>query len=270
MSEAPTNATVANDADVVRQMRRKTLWSLGVGAVAAASGLGGWKWLRSREQIDGVPWPLRRVLEFNERVARSCFRADRLAPTFPLSQARVPRANGQLGLDAALVAGEWRLEVESATGVPRQLILTLDDIKALPRVEMVTELKCIEGWSDPVHWAGARLVDFADKYGVATKSGGKASVPRDADDLFRYVSLETPDRGYYVGLDMESALHAQTLLCYEMNGEPLASEHGAPLRLVTPLKYGIKHIKRIGKMVFTDQRPADYWAEQGYDWYAGH
>ena len=62
----------------------------------------------------------------------------------------------------------------------------------------------------------------------------------------------------------------RTLLCYEMNNQPLALEHGAPLRLVTPLKYGIKHIKRIGKITFTDQRPADFWAERGYDWYAGH
>src|SRR5438445_25196 len=81
---------------------------------------------------------------------------------------------------------------------------------------------------------------------------------------------ETPDGGYYVGLDMESALHPQTLLCYEMNGQPLTLAHGAPLRLVIPVKYGIKNIKRIGTIRFTNQRPADYWAEQGYDWYSGH
>lgn len=84
------------------------------------------------------------------------------------------------------------------------------------------------------------------------------------------MSLETPDGGYYVGLDMESALHPQTLLCYEMNGQPLSLEHGAPLRLVIPVKYGIKNIKRIGTIRYTDTRPADYWAERGYDWYAGH
>ena len=173
-------------------------------------------------------------------------------------------------MEAVLDLAQWRLQLESVGSQPRTQALTMDDIKELPHVEMVTELKCIEGWSDPVHWGGVRLVDFADKYGAATKSGGKASVPPHPGDVFRYVSLETPDRGYYVGLDIESALHAQTLLCYEMNGEPLTAEHGAPLRLVTPLKYGIKHIKRIGKIVFTDQRPADYWAEQGYDWYAGH
>jgi DMSO/TMAO reductase YedYZ molybdopterin-dependent catalytic subunit len=82
--------------------------------------------------------------------------------------------------------------------------------------------------------------------------------------------METPDGGYYIGLDRESALHPQTLLCYEMNGEPLTSDHGAPLRLVIPVKYGIKHIKRIGTIRFTRERPADYWAVQGYVWYAGH
>ncbi len=55
-----------------------------------------------------------------------------------------------------------------------------------------------------------------------------------------------------------------------MNGEPLQPEHGAPLRLVIPVKYGIKSIKRIGSIHFTDKRPDDYWAERGYDWYAGH
>ena len=80
----------------------------------------------------------------------------------------------------------------------------------------------------------------------------------------------TPDELYYVGLDIASALHPQTLLCYEMNGEPLTAGHGAPLRLVTPLKYGIKHLKRIGTIAFADTRPKDYWAELGYDWDAGH
>ena len=55
-----------------------------------------------------------------------------------------------------------------------------------------------------------------------------------------------------------------------MNGQPLTLAHGAPLRLVIPVKYGYKNIKRIGTIRFTATRPADYWAEQGYDWYAGH
>jgi DMSO/TMAO reductase YedYZ molybdopterin-dependent catalytic subunit len=85
----------------------------------------------------------------------------------------------------------------------------------------------------------------------------------------KYVSMSTADGGYYVGLDMASAMQIQTLLCYEMSGAPLEDEHGAPLRLCVPTKYGIKNIKQIAKISYMEERPKDYWAERGYDWYAG-
>src|SRR5258707_15249914 len=102
---------------------------------------------------------------------------------------------------------------------------------------MVTQLKCIEGWSVIVRWAGARLADLIAKYPPLTKSGSDPDVMRRPDDLVGYVSLETPDSEYYVGIDMESALHPQTLLCFEMNGQPLSLKHGAPLRLVTSIRF---------------------------------
>ena len=58
-------------------------------------------------------------------------------------------------------------------------------------------------------------------------------------------------------------------LAWDMNGKPLEDRHGAPLRLVMPVKYGIKNIKRIGRIEYTDERPSDYWFEQGYDYYSG-
>jgi DMSO/TMAO reductase YedYZ molybdopterin-dependent catalytic subunit len=68
---------------------------------------------------------------------------------------------------------------------------------------------------------------------------------------------------------MESMLHPQTLLAYEMNGKPLSIAHGAPLRLIIPVKYGIKSLKRVGRITFARHRPPDYWAERGYDWFSG-
>jgi DMSO/TMAO reductase YedYZ molybdopterin-dependent catalytic subunit len=121
---------------------------------------------------------------------------------------------------------------------------------------MVIEHKCIEGWSSIVHWGGARFSDFHARY--ADRVG---DVP--------YVGLETPDGGYYVGWDIESILHPQTMLALRQHGEPLDQLHGAPLRLATPNKYGIKTIKRIGVIRYSRERPADYWAERSYDWYAG-
>jgi len=149
------------------------------------------------------------------------------------------------------------------------LLLTMNDIRALPRTEMTTEFKCVEGWSNIVNWAGVKLSDFMTKFLPQTKNGNQPDI-NNPGDFVSYISMVTPDGGYYVGLDMPSALHPQTLLAYEMNGAPLTLAHGAPLRLVTPTKYGIKQIKRIGRIAFTMERPADFWAERGYDWYAGH
>lgn len=263
-----------NDQAVEQEMRRLSRRSFLWGATAVAAGLGGWGWLSTRREDDGILWPLRRGLEINEQLARDYFRNTRLAPTFSRALAKEPRVNGDIGLEDELDAANWQLNVTGLAATNEneksELELTLDSIKALPRVEMVTELKCIEGWSVVVHWAGARFADFINAYRPATRSGEPSDPQRNPQDLVRYVSLTSEDGSYYVGLEMESALHPQTLLCYEMNGAPLTSDHGAPLRLAIPVKYGIKNIKRIGTIHFTDQRPADYWAERGYDWYAGH
>ena len=249
-----------------RMSRRSFLWA----GVTLAATVTGWKWLNTRPAKEGIGEPFRRALQFDERITGSYFNPARLAPTFPVAQAREPRPNGDIGLGDDLDADAWRLKVEGMHGAQKPLELTLDAIQALPRVEITTELKCIEGWSEVVHWAGARFADFAAQYPPNTQNGSAPDVAGKPEELVRYVSIVTPDETYYVGLDMASALHPQTLLCYEMNGQPLADDHGAPLRLVVPVKYGIKHIKRIGTIRYTDTRPADYWAEQGYDWYAGH
>ncbi|HYX28941.1 MAG TPA: molybdopterin-dependent oxidoreductase [Pyrinomonadaceae bacterium] len=270
------------DKAVVAEMRQKTRRSFIVGGAAALAALTGWRWLRTRREADGLPWPLRLSHEFNEQVSRDYFSLNRLATTFPVEMASEPRVNGSYGLDEEdFDPAGWKLAIVGVANPPESdsdistntepdLSLTLAEIKQLPRVEMVTELKCIEGWSVIVRWAGARLADLIAKYPPLTRSGSDPDVMRRPDDLVGYVRLETPDSEYYVGLDLESALHPQTLLCYEMNGQPLSLKHGAPLRLVIPVKYGIKNIKRIGKITYTDKRPADYWAERGYDWYSGH
>ncbi|MGI8773076.1 MAG: molybdopterin-dependent oxidoreductase [Acidobacteriaceae bacterium] len=146
-------------------------------------------------------------------------------------------------------------------GAQPGVLLTMEDVRALPHVELTNEFKCIEGWSEIVHWGGVRFADLIERY--PPMHGPSQGRPR-------YVSLETPNGDYFVGLEMADAMHPQTLLCYDMNDQPLSMDHGAPLRLVIPLKYGIKHLKQIGKITFTNDRPRDYWAEQSYDWYAGH
>jgi DMSO/TMAO reductase YedYZ molybdopterin-dependent catalytic subunit len=247
------------------RLRRMSRRGFAVAGAAGLAGLAGWRWLVTRGEEGGLPWPFRRVLGFNERLARAAFRASRTAPEFPRRASREPRVNGLIGIDPTIDPAAWRLRVVGPPGEDGARLFRLEAIKTLPRVEMTTELKCIEGWSTVVNWAGARLADLAALTGLARRGG------RDGPEGFlRYAALETPDGAYHVGLDMASALHPQTLLCYEMNGEPLTTDHGAPLRLVIPVKYGIKCVKQVGTIRFTDDRPADYWADRGYDWYAGH
>ena len=249
-------------------MRRLSRRGLVTGGASVLAGLGAWWWLVTRDDEDGLLWPLRRVLQFNEKVAEAAFRRDRLSPVFPPSAAREPRPNGDYGLNGAIDPASYTLEVSGPSGVARPF--SLRDIRALPRVTMTTELRCIEGWSTVVNWTGARLADLADASGKATRSGAALDLAGRPDDLPKYAGLATPDGQYYVGLDTPSALHPQTLLAYEMNGRALEPAHGAPLRLVIPVKYGIKHLKRIGSIRFSDRRPADFWAERGYDWHSGH
>jgi DMSO/TMAO reductase YedYZ molybdopterin-dependent catalytic subunit len=227
---------------------------LGGGAVAGMAGL--WAVNRNPTEAD-IPPALRSVLGFNERVVRSAlYNNGHLVKEYPASAVGKLKVNADYGLDDDIEDADWRLEVTPYGASQPAAKLTIEEVRALPRHEEIIDFKCVEGWSTVTQFAGARLSEFTAKHAPGSE---KAAC----------VAMTTPDEEYYVGLDMPSALHPQTLLAYEMNGAPLEPGHGAPLRLVIPVKYGIKNIKRIGHIEYTDTRPKDYWAERGYDWYAG-
>ncbi|QEL17760.1 molybdopterin-dependent oxidoreductase [Limnoglobus roseus] len=235
-------------------IRRLTRRGFVRGGLAAVGGLLGWTWLRTRSEIDGVPWPLRAVQRFNARL----WGGDGLAPEFPADRAGDMKLNGPIGQPVNTDQAAWTVTASQPGWVDR--VFHLADLARLPRIEMTTEFKCIEGWSQIVTWGGVRLADFVLANGLGRRTDG---------EWHPYVSFATPDAAYYVGLDTPSALHPQTLLCDRMNGTALSADHGGPVRLVITLKYGIKNIKWLNTIRFADTRPADYWAERGYDWHAG-
>jgi len=236
-------------------MRGKTRRSFLVGGIAAAGAFGAYEWITRAAPDNEVPWPQRRVLDFNGRLSEAYLSNKRLMTTYPPERAGGVKPNGNYGIEHPLDLDNWKLQV----AIPGRAAMSLSmaDLKQLPKTEMTTGFCCIEGWSGIAHWGGAQFSAF-------TKNlfGPGQAVPP-------YVYMATPDGEYYVGLDIKSALHPQTLLAYEQNGKPLEERRGAPLRLAIPVKYGIKNIKRIGLIQYTDKRPADYWADEGYDWFAG-
>lgn len=238
-------------------LRRKSIISFALFFVVIAAAWAMFRWINRQPEEAGTLKPLRRTLEFNEKVFSTVFDSTQLVKEYPVSKAvKVVRVNGRDGLRDSVNEETWRLKVVRNAG--DTLRLTLNDIKKLPKKDLVFDFKCIEGWDQVTHWAGVPLKTFMQHYHL----NGQAKM--------NYVGLVTPDKGYYVGIDMPSALHPQTILCYEMNGKPLPVNQGFPLRLIIPVKYGIKHLKRVGTMFFSNDKPADFWAERGYDYYAGH
>ena len=238
--------------EYTRRSRRSVL----TGGIAALAAFGGWRWLQNSPEDRNIPGPLRDVHEANESLWRALFRDDKLAPTFDRSRSSMIRVNGRRGIQDEIDLDTWSMSVcHEGTEVASH---TIDAVLGLPKQEMTVEHFCVEGWSHIVTWGGVRFRDFLE-----------ALHPERLTSPTDFVSLATPNRGFYVGIDWPSAVHPQTLLAYELQGEPLDQDHGAPLRLVTPVKYGIKQLKRIGSIDFTSTQPADYWGERGYDWYAG-
>jgi hypothetical protein len=239
-----------------QQITRRTFVSFSAFVILGAAAWKAWFWLKDSPQSDGVQGPLRKGLNIDDKIFRPTLSPNHLAKTYPISKAaRNVRYNSPIGLHHTGSDDDWRLEV--ATLDHGVLSITIDEIKRLPKTEFAFEFKCIEGWSQISWWGGVKFSDFIQHYGL------QKEVALD------YVGLSTPDDQYYVGIDTPSAMHPQTLLCYEMTGQPLPPRHGAPLRLIIPVKYGVKNLKRIGKMFFSNDRPRDYWFERGYDYYCG-
>ncbi len=239
-----------------KKLRNKTIVSFAIFIVFLVALFYSWKWLYKQPAEAGALKPLRTVLDYNQTFFSNFFSDDHLAKSFPPAvSTKALRLNGFIGMKGDFDPASWKLKIAKAAG--DTLFITLDELKALPKTDIVFDFKCIEGWSQVTHWAGVKFSDFAAKYHLDTQT------------QLKYASLVTPDSKYYVGVDMPSLMHPQTILCYEMNGQPLPMNQGAPLRLIIPVKYGIKHLKRIGTISFSNQRPPDYWYERGYDYYSG-
>ena len=156
--------------------------------------------------------------------------------------------------DPGIDLASWSLSVEGLVAKPGNYPLA--QIQAMPKISQNTKHVCIEGWDAIGNFGGCRISDFLAAVG--------------ADPQARFLEVECAD-DYYESIDMESALHPQSLLCYEMYGKPLDRGHGAPLRLQMPTKLGYKQAKYLTTLRVSNvlSKEKGFWEDQGYSWFGG-
>jgi DMSO/TMAO reductase YedYZ molybdopterin-dependent catalytic subunit len=222
---------------------------------------------------------LRALFASHEALTMQAQRAlvgDRLAPEFTEADIRQGmRANGSVDPSGAayrqLAASgfrDYRLTVTGLVGTP--LSLSLAEIGRLPSRTQITRHDCVEGWSCIARWQG---VPLGRVLALARPSlTARYAVFHCFDAIERSLSGEV---FYYESIDLRDAYHPQTILAYAMNGTPLPVANGAPLRLRVERQLGYKMAKYVHTIELTDSLAGlgsgrgSYWADRGYEWYAG-
>lgn len=168
---------------------------------------------------------------------------------------------------ARLIAANFRpFRLSVGGAVERPASYALAQLNAMPQTTQITRHDCVEGWSAIGKWSGVRLGDLL------------AAVRPRADA--RYVVFHCMDRDdqgapYYESLDLQEAMHPQTLLSLRFDGAPLQPDHGAPVRLRVPTQLGYKsakwvqRIEVVGTFATIYGGYGGYWEDRGYEWYAG-
>ncbi|MBI4083324.1 MAG: protein-methionine-sulfoxide reductase catalytic subunit MsrP [Candidatus Lambdaproteobacteria bacterium] len=166
-------------------------------------------------------------------------------------------------LAAALPTDPWRVEVAGLVARPRTF--DVDELlRNMALEERIYRFRCVEAWAMVVPWVGFPFKALLDR--VQPLSGAKyvrfttfmepKVAPRQRPQRWFPVSEPWP---YTEGLTMAEAMSELALLTFGSYGHILPKQHGAPIRLIVPWKYGYKNIKSIVKIELTDRQPATFW-----------
>ena len=241
-------------------------------AAAATSAL----WLAGCDQLSRTEWfpkVLNSVEPLNEAAAKLVGRramaqefaeSDR-SPTFRSNGSDDP---GTPQYDAWVANGfsNYALMVGGLVATPRKF--SLDELRALPSRTQITRHDCVEGWSAIAKWKGAKMSALLDI--VKPKPEARYAMFYCADPM----SMDVRDL-YYESIDMDDAMHPQTILAYDLNDAALPVPNGAPIRLRVERQLGYKHAKYVTSIEFVASfakiagGKGGYWEDQGYQWFAG-
>lgn len=154
----------------------------------------------------------------------------------------------------------WTVTLDGMIDNPQTI--DIDDLLAkMPLEERLYRHRCVEAWSMAVPWSGFALADLVRLAG-----------PQTGAKYLRFETFHDPSVAsgqkqswypwpYVEGLTLEEATNELSFMATGVYGKPLANQFGAPVRLVSPWKYGFKSIKSVVRITFTDQRPVSFWEE---------
>ena len=151
-------------------------------------------------------------------------------------------ANPFLGVDIQY----WTLKIDGMVEKPSTFVY--EDLFGFKQHSQISRLKCVECWSAKAEWEGFRMEKLIELV--------------KPDPTAKYVYFQSAD-SYYESFTVEELLRPRVLFVIRMNGQALSREHGYPLRLIAPFKYGYKSVKYITRIQFTDTRKQNYWARFG-------
>jgi sulfoxide reductase catalytic subunit YedY len=158
----------------------------------------------------------------------------------------------------ALKLRPWTVKIDGMVEKPMEI--GFDDLlKQMPQEERLYRLRCVEAWSMTIPWSGfalAELVKFAKPLGSAKYLQMDTFLDKSVAPGQRQTWYPWP---YVEGLTMAEATNELAFIATGCYGHPLPKQHGAPLRLAVPWKYGFKSVKSIARFHFTDKKPKSYW-----------
>jgi len=205
---------------------------------------------------DTVQRVLHAMNDWNDRVQTALFSRSRLAPTFGEDEweKKEFRYNAFFPKDKApkIDAADYKLELGGLIGNKKPW--RYEELVAMPQESQITRHVCVEGWSMIGKWTGTPLRTFLERV--------------DADLKAKYVGFVSAD-GYFESIDMETALHPQTIMAFGYGNGRLGTEYGFPFKIRIPTKLGFKGPKWVTSMYVTNRFPGGFWSDRGYNWFSG-
>jgi methionine sulfoxide reductase catalytic subunit len=160
----------------------------------------------------------------------------------------------------ALKTRPWTIKIDGMVEKPFEI--GIDDlIRQVGIEERLYRMRCVEAWSMAIPWSGfpmAKLVEIAKPLGSAKYVRMETFLDKSIAPGQKQTWFPWP---YVEGLTSAEATNELAFLATGAYGKPIAKQHGAPIRLAVPWKYGFKSIKSIVRVSFTDKRPKSYWED---------